>query len=44
MFLDVLEKHVPPEEEQKVIDTAKESMDIHRAYFGGMATAMDRLS
>ncbi len=44
MFLDVLEKFVPPDEEQKVIDTAKESMDIHRAYFGGMAAAMDRLS
>ena len=44
MFLDVLEKHVPPEGEQGVLATAKESMDIHRAYFGGMAMAMARTS
>lgn len=43
MFLDVLEKYVPPENEQGVLVTAKESMDIHRAYFGGMAAAMARL-
>lgn len=43
MFLDVLEKYVPPESEQGVLATAKESMDIHRAYFGGMAAAMARL-
>jgi len=43
MFLDVLEKYVPPENEQGVLATAKESMDIHRAYFGGMAAAMARL-
>jgi pyrroloquinoline quinone (PQQ) biosynthesis protein C len=40
MFLDVLERYVPPSDEQKVLDTARESMEIHRAYFGGMATAM----
>ena len=44
MFLDVLEKHVAPGAEQGVIATAKESMDIHRAYFGGMAMAMSQLS
>ena len=43
MFLDVLEKYVAPENEQGVLATAKESMDIHRAYFGGMAAAMARL-
>jgi pyrroloquinoline quinone (PQQ) biosynthesis protein C len=43
MFLDVLEQYVTPSEEQKVLDTAKESMEIHRAYFGGMATAMSYL-
>jgi len=25
-----------------VLTTAKESMDIHRAYFGGMAQAMEK--
>lgn len=43
MFLDVLEKYVAPGGEQGVLATAKESMDIHRAYFGGMAAAMSRL-
>ena len=43
MFLDVMEKYVPPENEQGVLATAKESMDIHRAYFGGMAAAMARM-
>jgi hypothetical protein len=40
MFIDVLEKYVVPGREQDVLDTAKESMDLHRAYFGGMAQAM----
>ena len=44
MFLDVLEKYVPAGAEEGVLKTAKESMDIHRAYFGGMAQAMSRLS
>lgn len=43
MFLDVLEKYVPPGNEQGVLATAKESMDIHRAYFGGMAATMARV-
>ena len=44
MFLDVLERYVAPGREQDVLTTAKESMDIHRAYFGGMARAMERTS
>ncbi|MCZ6907492.1 MAG: iron-containing redox enzyme family protein [Deltaproteobacteria bacterium] len=44
MFLDILERYVPPGGEQGVLKTAKESMEIHRAYFGGMAMAMARLS
>jgi pyrroloquinoline quinone (PQQ) biosynthesis protein C len=44
MFLDVLERHVAPGAEQGVLTTAKESMELHRAYFGGMASAMARLS
>jgi hypothetical protein len=44
MFLDVLEKYVAPGREQDVLTTAKESMDIHRVYFGGMAQAMERTS
>jgi hypothetical protein len=40
MFIDVLEKHVASGREQDVLETAKESMDIHRAYFGGMAHVM----
>jgi len=42
MFIDVLEKYVMPGREQDVLRTAKESMDIHRAYFGGMAQAMEK--
>src|SRR5262244_1566673 len=44
MFIDVLEKYVLPGREQDVLTTAKESMDIHRVYFGGMAQAMERTS
>lgn len=44
MFLDLLEKYVPGSAEEGVLKTGKESMDIHRAYFGGMAQAMARLS
>lgn len=44
MFLDVLERYVSPGSEKCVLDTAKESMDIHRAYFGGMAMAMGLMS
>ncbi len=44
MFLDILERYVPSGGEEGVLKTAKESMDIHRAYFGGMAMAMARMS
>lgn len=44
MFLDVLERYVPPAGEEGVLNTAKESMEIHRACFGGMALAMARMS
>ncbi len=44
MFLDILEKYVPPGGEEGVLKTAKESMEIHRAYFGGMAMAMAQKS
>jgi pyrroloquinoline quinone (PQQ) biosynthesis protein C len=44
MFVDILEKYVAPGREQDVLDTAKESMDLHRAYFGGMAHAMAKVS
>ncbi len=40
MFVDVLEKYVPAGAEEGVIQTAKESMDLHRVYFGGLAQAM----
>jgi hypothetical protein len=40
----VLERYVAPSREQDVIDTAKESMDIHCAYFGGMAHTMAQVS
>jgi pyrroloquinoline quinone (PQQ) biosynthesis protein C len=43
MFIDVLEKYVLPSREQDVLETAKESMEIHRAYFGGMARAMSKV-
>jgi pyrroloquinoline quinone (PQQ) biosynthesis protein C len=44
MFIDVLEKYVRPGREQDVIETARDSMDLHRAYFGGMAHAMSQAS
>lgn len=44
MFLEVLERYVPPHAERGVLECVKESMDLHRAYFGGMAQAMARLS
>jgi pyrroloquinoline quinone (PQQ) biosynthesis protein C len=44
MFIDVLEKHVAPGREQEVLHTAKESMDLHRAYFGSVAHAMSQAS
>jgi hypothetical protein len=44
MFIDVLERYVAAGREKDVIDTAKESMDLHRAYFGGMAHAMSKVS
>jgi pyrroloquinoline quinone (PQQ) biosynthesis protein C len=44
MFLDVLERHVPRGAEDGVLQAAKESMDIHRVYFGGMALAMGQMS
>jgi hypothetical protein len=44
MFIDVLEKYVEPGREKDVLHTAKESMDLHRAYFGGMAHAMEKTS
>jgi pyrroloquinoline quinone (PQQ) biosynthesis protein C len=44
MFIDVLEKYVAPGREKDVLSTAKESMDLHRAYFGGMAHAMSKVS
>ena len=44
MFIEVLEKYVEPGREKDVLATAKESMEIHRAYFGGMAQAMERAS
>lgn len=44
MFLDIFERFVPAGAEESLLKTARESMDIHRAYFGGMAAAMARLS
>ena len=43
MFLDILERYVPKGGEDGVLNTARESMELHRAYFGGMATAMARM-
>ena len=43
MFLELLERHVPPEGEKALLRTAMESMELHRVYFGGMATTMARM-
>jgi pyrroloquinoline quinone (PQQ) biosynthesis protein C len=42
MFLAALERYVPPEAESGVLATAREAMEIHGVYFGGMAAAMAR--
>ena len=44
MFLQILERYVPPAEEANVLRTAKESFDLIAAYFGGLAMAMERMS
>lgn len=44
MFLDIFEKFVARGKERDVIGTARESMELHRAFFGGMAEAMARMS
>lgn len=44
MFLDIFERFVPKDAEESLLRTARDSMDLHRAYFGGMASAMARLS
>jgi hypothetical protein len=44
MFIDVLENYVGQGREPDVLETAKESMDLHRAYFGGMAHVMSQAS
>ena len=44
MFIDVLGKYVAPGREQDVLDTAKEFMDLHHAYFGGIAHVMSQAS
>lgn len=44
MFLDIFERFVPKEAEESLLATARDSMDLHRAYFGGMAAAMARIS
>jgi pyrroloquinoline quinone (PQQ) biosynthesis protein C len=43
MFTEVLEKYVPANMEESVIEASRESYDIIRVYFGGMATAMARI-
>ena len=44
MFLDIFERFVPKDAEKSLLKTARDSMDLHRAYFGGMASAMARLN
>jgi pyrroloquinoline quinone (PQQ) biosynthesis protein C len=43
MFTDMLEQYVRPEDEDKCLGAVKESFDIMRSYFGGMAATMLRL-
>lgn len=43
MFLEILERYVPAGEEENVLRTAKESFDMLRAYFGGMAMVFARM-
>lgn len=43
MFMGIFERHIPAGVEEAALRTAKESYDIFRAYFEGLATAMARL-
>lgn len=43
MFLDIFEKYVPNGAEAKIVATARESMQLHRVFFGGMAAEMARI-
>lgn len=42
--LHLLEEYVAPGMERDVIEAAKESMNLHHAYFGAMAHAMSHAS
>jgi hypothetical protein len=44
MFLDDLERFAVGEKEKFVIQAAKESMELHKLFRGGIAAEMDRLS
>lgn len=44
MFLEILEKYVPAGKEAGVLEAVQESFDLMRAYFGGMAVVLSRLS
>jgi hypothetical protein len=43
MFLEDLERFAVGEKEALVLQAAKESMELHRIFRGGIATEMERL-
>lgn len=43
MFLEIFERYVPAYMEDTVLRTAKESHDIYQIFYGGLATALERL-
>jgi hypothetical protein len=44
MFLDDLERFAVGEKEALVLQAAKESMELHKIFRGGIAREMERLS
>jgi hypothetical protein len=44
MFLEDLERFAVGEKENLVCQAAKESMELHRIFRGGIATEMERLT
>jgi hypothetical protein len=44
MFLDDLERFAVGEKECLVIQAAKESMELHKLFRGGIATEMERVA
>ncbi len=43
MFLPFLEQHVPVGEEEKVLEAAKESLELRAVWYEGMTTVVEKI-